>query len=215
MSSAYPLTRDGMLASLKSRKSKPLRWYVAGRTVRVRDRMQTYEYTLTFDAGKSLRHGGFVDGAPIRYPDFRPRYTPQQMLRLGVFEGKYCNDQIFELPREWFLFRGSLNPRLSPERADAKCNRFGVKSRMSLVHWKKKGWAPLAEDDKDIRGFFQWYMRYWLGRRQPSVDAIQIKRWKAFNRHHAQYVKNTRGKGKNKHPRRRQALLQWSYEALS
>ena len=218
MSKKYKLTKENMEKVLKSPLSKPKSWFKSGRKINVNNRMKkNYYYVLLFDAGTNLHHGGWdEDNKKISYPDFKPKYSPQQMLRFGVFEGKYCNDQIFEFPREWFLSsRGEFNhTKFSPEEADPKCNYFKVKSRQSLQEWRRKKWIPCAPGDKDIRGWFEWYMRYWLGRRQPSVDSIQIKRWKAFTRHYAQYIKQTKGKGKDKHPKRRQALLQWSYPCM-
>lgn len=214
-SKKYKLIHEIMENALHYYKAKPKIWFKTGRKITVNNRMQNnYTYTLTFDAGTKLTHGGWDnDGKPIRYPDFKPKYSPQTILRMGAFEGKYCNDQIFEFPREWYLTRsGTFNKRkFSPEKADPKCNYFGVKSRQSLQEWRRKKWIPCAPGDKDKRGWFEWYCRYWLGRRQPEVDAVQIKRWKAFNRHYGQFKKHTKGKGKNKHPKRRQALLQWSY----
>lgn len=210
------LTKEIMEDCLNIRsKANPLSWFTAGKKIKVSNRMQkNYTYSLEFNAGKSLKNGGKdKDGNTIRYPDFNPKYSPGQMLRMGAFEGKYCNDQIFEFPREWYLTSsGAFNStKFSPDHADPGCNYFGVKSRQSLQEWRRKGWIPCAKGDKDTRGWFEWYCRYWLGRRQPEVDRVQIKRWKSFNRHYGQYKKNTQGKGKNTHPRRRQALLQWSY----
>lgn len=184
----------------------PLKWYVAGRVVKVHNKMQkNYSYKLTFNAGTNIRHGGWKDGKPIRYPDFKPKYSPQTMLRMGVFEGKYCNDQKNEYPSEWYLSK-----KMSPV-ANIECNYFKIKSRLSLQQWRKNGWVPCHPTDKDTRGWFEWYMRYWLGRRQPEVDAIQIKRWASFARHYAQVVKHASG-DLTKRRRQRQALLQWSWD---
>ena len=139
---------------------------------------------------------------------------------MGVFEGKYLNDCLLEFPREWFAAALRAG-KLSPGRADPSLNAFGVKSRLSLGEWRRKGWVPAAEGDRDVRGWFQWYCRYWIGRRDPAVDAVQIARWKAFVRHQAQIVASYRRLGqhrprtaaqKRRHrPRQRQALLQWGY----
>jgi hypothetical protein len=185
-------------------------WFVAGRKIQVHDKMQQYTYNLTYKAGTNIKNGGLdADGNTIRYEDFAPYYTPQQMLTMGVFEGKYMNDCKEEFPREWYIAaekRGKLCTR-----ADPGINYFGIKSRLSLQEWRKRGWIPITQGDKDLRGWFQWYCRYWIGRRMPHVDKIQIKRWKAFTRHYAQVKKNARG-DLSKRPRQRQALLQWSWD---
>jgi hypothetical protein len=210
ISKKYELTKEIMISCLKSANSK--KWFKKGRKIIVHNRMQNnYEYTLSFNAGTKLTNGGLDKfGDKISYPNFKPKYNPGQMLKMGVFEGKYCNDQIYEFPKEWY---SNIN-KFSPDHADFKVNYFKIKSRQSLQEWRRKKWIPCATGDKDKRGWFEWYCRYWIGRRQPEVDNIQIKRWRSFSRHHGQYLKHTKGNGKDKHPRRRQALLQWSYPCI-
>jgi len=133
---------------------------------------------------------------------FNPCFSPQDMLEMGVFEGKYCNDCVGELPEEWFT-----NARIS-EVADVTLNYFGVKSRQSLSVWQEKGWII----EPDPRGWFQWYCRYYLGRRIDVVDALQIKRWRAFARHAGQIKANCKPGDITCRPIQRQALLQWSYD---
>ena len=192
------------LADALMRHGRPLRWFEPGREVVVRDKMQSYTYVLTARPGRDFP------------PEFAPELTPQQMLELGVFEGKYLNDCVAELPAEWYaaaLGRG----KLSPAGADPSVNLFRVKSRKSLAYWREKGWIPIAPGDRDVRGWFQWYCRYWLGRRQPAVDAAQIRRWRAFVRHRAQLLKNsTPAQRRDPLHRRvqRQALLQWAYHPM-
>jgi hypothetical protein len=131
------------------------------------------------------------------------------MLSMGVFEGKYLNDCWRELPAEWYVkAAGRLAKKDAP--ADPTLNRFGIKSRMSLGEWRARGWTPVHELDRDPRGWFQWYCRYWLGRRIPEVDVLQIARWFAFSRHYAQVQKHAAGRPLER-PRQRQALLQWSW----
>lgn len=175
-------------------------WYKPGKKINVHDRMQqNYVYELTELPGKNFA------------PDFKPELTPEQMLQLGVFEGKYLTDCRQEFPREWYD-----NAELSPDKADVTKNFFKIKSRLSLTEWRKRGWIPLVPGDPDVRGWFQWYCRYWLGRRDARVDARQIKRWRAFIRHKAQIMHSlTHPLNKlelmHHRPRQRQALLQWAY----
>ena len=149
-----------------------------------------YSYELSAAPGR-----GFAE-------DFRPAFTPAEMLRLGVFEGKYCNDCRGEFPASWYA-----KARLS-EVPDPSLNCFGVKSRQPLQVWRDKGWII----GPDPRGWFQWYCRYYLGRRLPKVDARQIARWKGFARHAGQIRANCEPHDLDCRPRQRQALLQWAYD---
>lgn len=165
--------------------------YAVGTIVKVSDTMQRgYSYEIVAPAGKK-----FADG-------FAPRFTPKEMLELGVFEGKYCNDCRPELPEAWFR-----KAKVS-DIADPRLNYFGVKSRQSLAVWRRKGWII----GPDPRGWFQWYCRYYLGRRIPGVDSRQIARWRGFARHAAQVRANCMPGDISCRPRQRQALLQWSYD---
>ena len=134
--------------------------------------------------------------------DFRPQLSPEEMLALGVFEGHYMTDCIGEFPLIWFE-----RAKLSPAAPDVGCNCFKVKSRQPLSVWREKGWIL----PPDPRGWFQWYCRYYSGRRLPETDAVQIGRWRAFRRHAAQIAKNCRAYDFSCRPRQRQALLQWAY----
>lgn len=190
-------------------KTHRKKWFRSGKTIYVNDRMQKkYNYILYYNAGTNIKNGGVdKDGNKIRYDFFEPYYTPLQMLKMGVFEGKYITDCYYEFPIEWYT---STKMVKTGEEPDASLNYFGIKSRMSLNEWRRRGWIPCHPKDKDVRGWFQWYCRYWLGRRIPEVDAIQIKRWKAFARHYYQIEKNAKNR-LDKRPKQRQALLQWSW----
>jgi len=186
-------TLDDMKKLLKFAQSQSK--FKPGKKIEVDNKMQTgYSYTLQEPVGKNFD------------PEFKPDLTPKQMLDMGVFEGKYCNDCVLEYPREWFK-DAIKKGKLSPEKANSDINEFNIKSRQSLKIWKKKGWIF----GPDPRGWFEWYMRYYLGRRIPDVDKKQIKRWKAFKRHEAQVIKNCRPNDKKCRPKQRQALAQWAY----
>ena len=206
------------LESLLRRSGRPLATFKKGDRVKGATSM-------------SLRKGYsyILEEAPGALPaDFQPDLTPGEMLMLGVFEGKYINDCVAEFPAEWFL--GALMMgRLSPEGPDpGRCNLFAIKSRQPLSVWRFNGWAPSRSragrtDDHyhgalssvisnpDERGWFQWYCRYWMGRRIPALDGIQIRRWRAFRRHAGAIRANCHTGDLLCRPRERQALLQWAY----
>lgn len=163
------------------------------RMVDVSDRMQQgYSYCLTAPVGQNFA------------PEFTPFYTPAKMLAMGVFEGKYLNDCRDEFPADWFD-----GAKIAPV-ANVELNYFGIKSRQPLGHWRQKGWIY----GPDPRGWFQWYCRYYMGRRIADIDLIQIKRWRGFARHAGQIRANCHPGDVFCRPRQRQALLQWSYDPL-
>lgn len=137
------------------------------------------------------------------HPDFKPQLTPKQMLRLGIFGGKYMTDCRKEFPADWFK-----QAKLSPGGKNPKLNFFGVSASQPLSVWKRNGWIW----EEDPRGWFQWYCRYFLGRRSPD-DERQIGRWKAIRRHIAQLKKNCRPYDWKCRRRQRQALLHWAYDS--
>jgi hypothetical protein len=126
------------------------------------------------------------------------------MLALGVFGGKYMTDCRKEFPASWFA-----TAKLSPQKKDPSLNFFGVDASQPLSVWKKKGWIY----PEDPRGWFQWYCRYYMGRRISGYDKWQIKRWKAIRRHISQIQKNCRPGQLTCRPRQRQALLHWAYDS--
>lgn len=161
-----------------------------------------YKYTLVAPYGKIDTSTGF-----------EPVFTPKEMLEFGVFEGKYLNDCILEFPKEWFI-NAIKKGKLSPQEPNVKCNFFGIKSRQSLGVWNENGWIYASDDNIDNRGWFQWYCRYYMGRRDKVLDEIQIKRWRSFTRHYAQVAKNCESGDFTCRPKQRQALLQWSYNCF-
>ena len=163
------------------------------RTVTVNDRMQKdYCYVLSVAAGRDFD------------PTFKPQLTPAQMLKLGVFGGKYLTDCRREFPKSWYV-----GARLSPDGRDGACNFFGVNASQPLSEWRRKGWIH----PDDPRGWFQWYCRYYMGRRMPEEDQRQINRWKAIQRHVRQVQKYCEPGDLLCRRRQRQALLHWAYDS--
>jgi hypothetical protein len=165
---------------------------VKPRRVVVNDRMQQgYVYLLTEPPG-----GNFD-------PQFRPQLTPAELLKIGVFGGKYMTDCAREFPAEWF--RGA---KLCAERHDPRLNFFRVNASQPLAEWRRKGWIH----PDDPRGWFQWYCRYYLGRRGAD-DARQVRRWRNIRRHVAQLEKHCERRDLACRPRQRQSLLHWAYDS--
>ncbi len=155
-----------------------------------------YVYVLTEPAGKNLDS------------EFKPELTPKEMLELGAFGGRYMRDCRKEFPEDWFKkakLHSEGRPGHSPE-----LNYFKVDASQPLAVWREKGWI---NEEHDPRGWFQWYCRYYMGRRLPEEDRKQIKRWKAIKRHIAQIKKNCRKQDIKCRPKQRQALLHWAYDS--
>lgn len=160
--------------------------------ITVNDTMQQgYEYELVEPIGKSFS------------PDFIPDLTPSEMLELGVFGGKYMTDCQDEFPKSWFA-----KAKLSQNKKDITLNYYSVDASQPLNEWKQKGWIH----PQDPRGWFQWYCRYYMGRRTED-DARQIKRWKAFKRHESAVRKNCEKYDFFCRKKQRQALLHWAYDS--
>ena len=111
-----------------ARTSPPMRL----RTVTVKDRMQQgYVYALVEPDGRNFN------------PEFRPELTPAEMLKLGVFGGKYLTDCRDEFPASWF--KGA---KLSPERSNPS-SQFLRRSREPAA-------LRLAGQRVDLSGRSSW-----------------------------------------------------------
>jgi hypothetical protein len=158
----------------------------------VHDRMQPrYVYWRTAPSGRNFA------------PEFTPDLTPKQMLELGVFGGKYMTDCRDEFPASWFA-----RAKLCAVRHDPRLNYFGVNASQPLATWRRNGWIH----PQDPRGWFQWYCRYYSGRRTAD-DARQIRRWRAIVRHVSAIRKNCEPGDLECRRRQRQAALHWGYDA--
>lgn len=136
---------------------------------------------------------------------FNPELSPKQMLKMGVFGGRYMRDCTSEFPKDWFV-GARFHPANKPGH-DKNINYFGVEASLSLAIWRQKGWIH----PQDPRGWFEWYCRYYMGRRSED-DERQIKRWIAIRRHVAQIKKNCRAGDLKCRRKQRQVILHWAYD---
>ena len=158
----------------------------------INDKIQKGFYYLTEPTGKNFDS------------EFKPELSPKQMLEMGVFGGKYMTDCRVEFPDSWYK-----KAKLSPEGKNSELNYFKVDASLPLSVWRAKGWIYPA----DPRGWFQWYCRYYFGRRMPEEDKRQIKRWKAMTRHIGAIKKNCPPFMLDCRKKQRQALLHWAYDS--
>ena len=177
--------------------------FKVGMKIRPLNRMDhgEYEYELSAPVAQTAQdlHTQYkLKSGKIR--DFKPHLHPRDMLELGVFEGKMINDCMNEFPIDWYLpalERGTL----SPSAPNIEVNFYKLKTRESLQEWIRTDKIK----DYDNRGWFQWYCRYALGRRDEKLDTVQMKRWRQMKRWVGKFKA---GRGTTK---MRQLLLQWSW----
>jgi hypothetical protein len=140
---------------------------------------------------------------------FKPDLTPKEMLKMGVFGGAYFIGVKGlipkDLPKSWF--KGVKISKDGIKHPDL--NYYKIEASQPLSVWKQKGWISKY----DPHGWFEWYCRYYLGRRIPEEDKRQVKRWNAIKRHVGAVVKNCRAKDLSCRRKQRQAILHWAIDS--
>tara|TARA_Y100000814_G_C12323572_1_gene399046 strand:+ start:333 stop:860 length:528 start_codon:yes stop_codon:yes gene_type:complete len=163
------------------------------------------------------------------YPDFKPNLTPKEVFKMGSFGGTYfrpikssvtgksykSENVIKEYPKSWFTGINKKTHVIS-SKYDKNINKYKVKCGSSLEDWEKNGWI----DKQDPYGWFQWYCRFYRGRRSDD-DERQINRWKKLAGPNGRFrkrlinmikKKNTKYNDETVSPVIRQVLLHWGYE---
>ena len=160
--------------------------------------------------GKRRRDGTLVFED---FEDFRPNVTPREMFQAGVFGGTYfrpiysrVTKQHYrgvwrEFPKEWFVGL-DISKSVGSSVCDPEVNKYKVVSGSSLNYWEDRGWIKA----QDPYGWFQWYCRFYLGRRSPD-DVRQIKRWVGI-------ASKQKGRWRRHPPSKvvKQLLLQWGFK---
>ncbi len=148
--------------------------------------------------------------------EFNPMLTPREMIERGIFGGAYFSkDLLNEGDGYKFydkLFSGLDSNYLINEKYKASINQFKIRSGMDYNYWCEQQW--IHKDDP--HGWFEWYCKYFLGRRH-SDDDRQIRRWQDFCGPRGRWrlriyknIYNSKGDWKVS-PRIQQSLLHWSY----
>lgn len=120
------------------------------------------------------------------FEDFAPNKSPEEMIREGCFGGSYYrplrsrklgivvqDDWQEDLPSEWISGLNVESHLTNPD-YDPAINKFKVACGQSIEEWEAAGWIS---HEHDVRGWFQWYIRFFRGRRCED-DARQVSRWK-------------------------------------
>lgn len=117
------------------------------------------------------------------HPEFCPNMSPKEVLQAGSFGGTYFRpiyssitkqhykDVHKELPQDW-LQGLDMHKQVSSAVYREDVNTYKVKCGGSLEMWESSGWIK----PQDPYGWFQWYCRFYQGRRTED-DARQISRW--------------------------------------
>lgn len=153
------------------------------------------------------------------WPDkFHPNLAPRDCIRAGMLSGTYFSRtdliSVGEFPVDWFE---GLDPdTYSGDRERNEVNMYGVHAGTSQADWERAGWMH----SDDPRGWFQWYCRYWRGRRHED-DERQIDRWARFaSVERGRWTRTLYGKIRSAgvpvddgsiSPVIRQSLLHWAY----
>ena len=139
--------------------------------------------------------------------DFGASKTAVEVIKKGQFGGTYFRDKEFD------QLKNIDQKYYCSSYYQVSVNKYGVKCGTLLRFWENKGWI----NEIDLHDWFQWYFRYWLGRRSED-DESQINRWKKIvRRFRGKLVKMIKDVGSKFDDcsisrKIRQILLHWGYE---
>jgi hypothetical protein len=107
------------------------------------------------------------------FPEFTPNLTPKEVLQMGSFGGTYFrsiyssitkhtykSDQWQEFPDDWFVGL-NIAKQVTSSVYNVNVNTYKVPCGGDLKMWEESGWIT----EIDPYGWFQWYCRFYLGRR--------------------------------------------------
>ena len=153
--------------------------------------------------------------------DFGINKSPEEVMKEGALGGTYFRDIYSSVNGKWyknswreFNFLKNIDKKYYASNFyDTRVNKYGVKCGTLLRFWENKGWIKSI----DPYGCFQWYHRYYYGRRSND-DKRQIKRFRGIvSRFKGILVKIIKDKSAkigdySAGAKIRQILLYWGYE---
>ena len=131
--------------------------------------------------------------------DFSSNKTPIEVIRKGAFGGTYFRNIYSGINEKWYKNSWKEFDQLknidakfyASDYYDKNLNKYKVKTATSLRFWENKGWI----NEIDPYGWFQWYFKYWAGRKSKD-DERKNNRWiKIVSRSKGKLVKMIRGAG--------------------
>ncbi|KAF2864271.1 hypothetical protein K470DRAFT_208677 [Piedraia hortae CBS 480.64] len=170
------------------------------------------------------------------HPEFTPNKSPKEILRQGSFGGSFfrpltprslggkvtISDDWMELPTSWTVGL-DVERYLTSSVYDPSVNRYGVACGQSIEEWEAAGWINA---EFDVRGWFQWYCRFFMGRRCED-DERQVGRWarcvgprgrwrkalfKKYVEKGVRVITDEEGDGEDVSPVIHQTCLHWAFE---
>ena len=106
------------------------------------------------------------------FPEFQPNLSPKEILQAGSFGGTYFQDMTSrvtgdvysnawrEFPADWFEGL-TISELVASPKYNKGVNKYNVACGSSVTNWEELGWVT----NVDPYGWFQWYCRFFLGRR--------------------------------------------------
>lgn len=188
---------------------------------------ETIEPDRNLYSGEKIPSFVFVEDGVIKFRDnkyFCTCYSPLRMIELGIFGHGYFG--IEEVDKSEFTkilnltpdFSNQINDEirskilLSPQ--DFSLNRYGIKAGLDHDSWIENKWIH----PEDPYGWFNWYVRFYYGRRGKD-DFRQIGRFRSFVKRHwgmldgyCQKANVSINQAEYKYQKTCQGLLQWAWD---
>ena len=160
-----------------------------------------------------------LNNSELNNKNFGTNEKPIDVIKEGAFWGTSCRDIYSGINGKWYRKSWKAFEELKnidkkyycSNYYDISINKFKVKCKTLLRFWENKS----CINSIDPYGWFQWYFRYWLGRRSLD-DKRQIPRWNKIISRLVKMIKDVDGRFDDYSisPKLRLMLLHWGYELV-